>query len=88
MTLRAGTVADWGGMADAIEQAFADELSKRKGTSLPDASAEERRMLFAAIARGVLGYLHDNESNLNIVIGPDTYPLQIDYTAESEQTPS
>jgi hypothetical protein len=87
MSMRAGTVADWGGMAAAIEQAFGDELAARKGTQLPDASAEERRMLFAAIARGVLGYLHDNESNLNIVIGPDTYPLQIDYTAESEQGP-
>jgi hypothetical protein len=87
MSMRAGTVADWGGMAAAIEQAFADELSARKGTQLPDASAEERRMLFAAIARGVLGYLNDNEANLNIVIGSDTYPLQISYTAESEQSP-
>lgn len=87
MSMRAGTVADWGGMAAAIEQAFADELSARKGTQLPDASAEERRMLFAAIARGVLGYLDDNEANLNIVIGSDTYPLQISYTAESEQSP-
>jgi hypothetical protein len=87
MTMRAGTVADWGGMAAAIEQAFGDELAARKGTVLPDASAEERRMLFAAIARGVLGYLHDNESAMTIWDGTDSFPLQIDYTAESEQSP-
>jgi hypothetical protein len=87
MTMRGGTVAAWGGMAAAIEDAFRDELLERKGTQLPDSSQEERRMLFAAIARGVLGYLHDNESQMRIFIGSDPYQLQIDYTAESEASP-
>jgi hypothetical protein len=87
MTMRGGTVANWGGMAAAIENAFRDEQLARKGTELPDTSKEERRMLFAAIARGVLGYLHDNQSDLKIHIGSDHYQLQIDFAAESETSP-
>jgi hypothetical protein len=78
MTMHAGTVADFGGsMAEAIEQAFGAELLALKGTPLPEASRDERHMLFAAIAQGVLGYLHANQSDLTIVIGPEKYHLQI-----------
>jgi hypothetical protein len=80
MTMHAGTVAHFGGsMAEAIEQAFGAELLALKGTSLPDASKDERHMLFAAIAQGVLGYLHANQPDLTIVIGSQTYQLQINF---------
>src|SRR5262249_32094343 len=83
MTLRAGTVQHFGGsMAQAIEQAFAAELLALKGTPLPDSSRDERRMLFAAIAQGVLSYLDAHQADLQIVIGPAEYDLQIDYTRE------
>jgi hypothetical protein len=83
MTMHAGTVAHFGGsMAEAIDQAFAAELLALKGTPLPDASKDERQMLFAAIAQGVLAYLHANQSDLTIVIGPATYQLQINFVKQ------
>jgi hypothetical protein len=39
-------------------------------------------MLFAAIAQGVLAYLHANQSDLTIVIGPATYQLQINFVKQ------
>lgn len=79
MTIRAGTVANFDGMALAIEEAFANELLNLKGTPLPESSKDERRMLFAAIAQGVLYYLHDHQTDLPIVTGPDDkLELQID----------
>lgn len=70
MTLYAGSVASFtGSMAEAIETAFAAELLALKGTTLSSSSVEERRMLFCAIAQGVLGYLAANEASLTVTIG-------------------
>ena len=44
-------------MGEAIEQALAQELMALKGQVLPADGANERRMLLAAIGRGVLDYL-------------------------------
>jgi hypothetical protein len=33
-----------------------------KGEPLPDAGADDRRLLFAALAQGILNYLKDNDS--------------------------
>jgi hypothetical protein len=51
------------GMTRAIEEAFEKEWDKRKKIPLPDAGSEDRQLLFAAIARGILEYLveHENE---------------------------
>lgn len=69
MTLYAGTVADFqNSMAEAIEQAFASELLALKGATLPESSAQERHMLFCAIAQGVLGYLQANEDQLTVAV--------------------
>ena len=51
-------------MAGAIEDAMADVYTKVKGTGLPDVGEEDRRILFTAIARGVLRYLEDHETKL------------------------
>ena len=48
-------------LTQAIETAFADEWLRLRGTALPAAGGEERRMLFVAVANGVLGYLAANE---------------------------
>lgn len=69
MTLKAGTVADFDdSLAAAIEDAFAAELFALKGATLPDSSAQERHMLFCAIARGVIGYLAANPADLKVVL--------------------
>lgn len=51
-------------MARAMEDAMADVLDKVKGTSLPEAGREDLRLLFVAIARGILGYLQDHEGEI------------------------
>lgn len=53
-----------GSMGDAIEDAMADIYKKLKGTSLPVVGKEDRRILFVAIARGILKYLEDHETEL------------------------
>jgi hypothetical protein len=61
MALKAGTVDDFThSMAEAMEQALAQEYQKLKGEVLPDMGQEDRRMLFAAIAQGVVRHLKDN----------------------------
>jgi hypothetical protein len=62
MGLKPGHVNDFANsMAQAIEQAFADEWQAVKGTPLPEGDPTDRRLLFVAIARGVLGYLEANQ---------------------------
>ena len=61
MALKAGTFADFSdSMAKAIADAFESEWVALKGTTLPEAGKEDRQMLFAAIAQGVVNYLRDN----------------------------
>jgi hypothetical protein len=52
------------GLTTAIDNAFKTEWGRRKsGIPLPAAGQEDRQLLFAAVARGVLEYLeaHQNE---------------------------
>jgi hypothetical protein len=48
-------------LTEAMMQALHDEWQAAKGSPLPDAGAEDRRLLFAAVAKGLLGYLKANE---------------------------
>lgn len=65
MALKAGHVADFGGsMAEAIEQAFQSEWIAAKTTALPQAGAVDRKILFIAVAQGVLNYLEAHKSDL------------------------
>ena len=64
MSLKGGHVSDFdGSLAAAIEQALGDELFAARGQSLPDTGKDDRRLLFVAIAQGVLRYLaaHQDE---------------------------
>jgi hypothetical protein len=84
MSLRAGSIDSFGNtMASAIEDAFAAELWALKGITLPEGSQQERRMLFCAIAQGVLGYLAANEASLKLDLDPpydvETGHVHLDY---------
>jgi hypothetical protein len=51
-------------MTDAIETAYELEWKKVKPNPLPDAGKDDRRLLFAGVARGVLQYLSDHHNEL------------------------
>jgi hypothetical protein len=54
--------------ADSLAAEFEDAMQAEwvavKGTSLSSAGEEDRRILFAAIARGLLKFLTDNRSDI------------------------
>ena len=51
-------------LTGAMQTAFAEEWQLVKGGSPPGAGTEDRRLLFAAVARGLLQYLSDHENEL------------------------
>lgn len=72
MGLKPGHVNDFANsMAQAIEQAFVEEWQAVKGTALPAGDPTDRRLLFVAIARGVLRYLEVNQNQLIATIRLD-----------------
>jgi len=57
-TFKAGTLDDFSGsMAEEMEKAFAKEWQKLTGNSLPEIGEKDRRMIFTAIAQGVIKHL-------------------------------
>jgi len=72
MALKGGHVASFAdSMAEAIETAMNEEWQAVKGEALSTDDQESRRLLFCAIARGVLGYLKSHEADLIKTIGLD-----------------
>ena len=64
MALKAGHVADFSGsLAEAIENAMKTEWQTVKGEPMPDTDPQDRRILFVAIAQGVLGYLNSHAAD-------------------------
>jgi len=63
-------------LAKAIEEEMADVFQKVKGISLPDVGKDDRRLLFVAIARGVLKYLeaHQHDVLASVTISHTTGP--------------
>lgn len=53
-----------GGLTQAIEDAFTAEWRRAKGSPAPQIGAQDRRLMFAAVARGVLRYLKDHQTDL------------------------
>jgi hypothetical protein len=51
-------------MAKAMDDAMLDTYQKLKGSPLPDKGKEDRRMLFVAIAQGLLTYLRAHENDM------------------------
>ncbi|MBN1511748.1 MAG: hypothetical protein JXB13_07020 [Phycisphaerae bacterium] len=59
-------------MARVMEAEMASLYRKVKEHALPDAGRLERRLLFVAIARGMLKYLHDQqEGSIEALSGTD-----------------
>jgi hypothetical protein len=59
--IKPGTVADFNhSMAEAMENALRQEYVALKEVPMPDMAAEDRHMLFVAIAQGIVRYLTDN----------------------------
>ena len=65
-----------GTLAKAIEEEMADVFQKVKGRALPDVGKDDRRLLFVAIARGILKYLeaHQNDVLASVTINHTTGP--------------
>jgi hypothetical protein len=69
MSLKAGTVGDFASsMAQAIENAMAQEYKAVKGEDMPATGQEDRRLLFAAIAQGVVKHLNDNPDAFRVSV--------------------
>jgi len=65
MALKAGTVASFpNSLAEAMENAMKQEWQAVKGVPLPEQGEEDRRLLFAAIAKGIFVYFKANEDEL------------------------
>jgi hypothetical protein len=65
-------------MAKAMDDAMADVYQKVKGTALPDQGKDDRRILFCAIARGLLSYLQQHENDIMTSIRINTGGPAID----------
>ncbi len=63
-------------MAMAIEKAMEDVFMTIKKTSLPEVGKDDRRLLFVAIARGILQYLYDYQKDVlaSVTIAHKTGP--------------
>lgn len=71
MPLKAGTVLGnrfAGTMAASIEAAFVNEWDKVTGYPLGTAGQRERRVLFAAIAQGIVRHLQDNPDAFKVAV--------------------
>jgi hypothetical protein len=51
-------------LTDAIDAAFQAEWVRQNSSPLPAAGSQDRRLLFAAVARGLLTYLDAHEGDL------------------------
>jgi hypothetical protein len=73
--LKAGTLADFAnGMAAYIEKAMQNEWLAVKGTALPSGPGDEdRKILFAAVAQGVLKYLYDHSADISTIATGDEH---------------
>ena len=72
--LRTGSFDDLAGsLAGAIDDAMQEEWQAAKGEALPGGPGEQdRHILFAAIAKGVLRYLHAHRADLETTKVKDT----------------
>jgi hypothetical protein len=81
-SLEAGALTD--SLALAMEEEFASVYEGVKNTSLPSSARKDMRILFVAVARGVLGYLSTHESG-NIIAQPhagDSHSHQVDFAVD------
>jgi hypothetical protein len=51
-------------LIEAMQAAFRDEWQASKGAPLPEAGTEDRRLLFAAVAHGLLRYVDEHHDEV------------------------
>lgn len=51
-------------LVDAMQSAFGDEWVSKRGAEPPEAGKEDRGLLFAAVARGLLTYLDNHHDEI------------------------
>ena len=90
-TLKAGSADDLAdSMAEMIESAMAEEWALANGGStLPQSGREDRLVLFAAVAKGVLRYLHKHQlfidtTVVNGTVGGHRHQLSFDLVEKVE----
>ncbi len=67
--LKAGTSRDFeGSMAQAMEVAFGEEWGRNMGSVLPPTGQNMLRMVFSAIAQGVVRHLFENPGAFRVAI--------------------
>ena len=74
-------------LTDAIDTAFGIEWKKVKTNPLPDAGKDDRRLMFAAVARGVLQYLSDHQGEFisSVTLAPSGTTTTTGYDASATQ---
>lgn len=88
--LRAGTLADFANsMAAYMERAMQNEWQAVKGYALPaSVGAQDRRILFAAVAQGVLKYLLDHADDVTTTEqGGESHKHKLVFTVTAYRTP-
>ena len=85
MALKAGTLTDFDdSMAEAMENALATLWLAKTGDPLPAATQEDRRLMFVAIAQGVVRHLKDNAAGaFDVSVSQDDSPLVSSYGTTS-----
>jgi hypothetical protein len=67
--LYGGRISDFAdSMAEEIESAYNAVLQENGKDLLPTADADDRRMLFVAIARGVINHLQKKQTAITVVL--------------------
>jgi hypothetical protein len=72
-------------LTDAIESGYEKEWKKKKSNPLPDAGKDDRRLLFAGVARGILEYLAANPTEIVTTIKA-TDDAGVQYTLSVSET--
>jgi hypothetical protein len=81
-SLKGGTSADFSNsMAEAIEQAMDEEWQAVYGAALPTLGSEYRKILWVAIANGILNYLKTNQDDILTSITLDSFATASTVTA-------
>ena len=73
-------------LTQAMQEALQTEWRAAKGEEMPEAGAEDRRLIFAAVARGLLTYLRAHQNDwLNTITFEDPGTGRVTHTVKATQ---
>ncbi|UOQ64810.1 hypothetical protein [Hymenobacter volaticus] len=67
-------------MAAAMENAFLKEWPKVMGGQPAPTSTDQMRLLFIAVAQGMIRYLKTHEADITVRVGSTDMPVKLDTT--------